>query len=154
MNINFQNNTYYKQLMLVCDGKKYFLNKNETIHIVTDSNQFTLKIFVPDKNRVILNWLFILLDGFIDGDSVINSLQCNTDFELKFPDYCVCETIVINGLDTRDTEQCVYNGVYLQNNCMIMTRCWDSIKDWKNRKEKQCFIILLLLLLCPLCFLC
>lgn len=139
MNINFQNNTYYKQLMLVCDGEKYILNKNETLHIVTDSNQFNLKVFVSDKNRVILNWLFILLDGFIDGDSVVNALQCNTEFEVNFPDYCVCETIVIRGLDVRDTEQCIYNGVYLYNNSMIMTRCGDTIKEWKKHKRKAMF---------------
>ncbi len=139
MTINFQNNTYYKQLMLVCDGREYILNKGVTLPIYTNSNNFHMTVCVSDKNRVMLNWLFILIDEFVDNDSVINALQCNAEFDLVFPDSCVCETISIENLEVRDTEQCIYNSVYLNNNSMTVNRCGDYIKEWKKQKRKAMF---------------
>lgn len=139
MNINFQNNTYYKQLMLVCDGRKYILNKGLTLPVYTNSNRVHLTVYVSDKNRVMLNWLFILIDGFVDDESVINALQCNTEFDLCFPDTCVCETISIEDIEARDTNQCIYSAVYLNNNNMTVNRCRDFIKEWKKQKRKASF---------------
>ena len=139
MTINFQNNTYYKQLMLVCDGREYILNKGFTLPVYTNSNRVHLMVCVSDKNRVTLNWLDMLIWDLIDSESVINALQCNAEFDLHFPDTCVCETISIKTLEARDTDQCIYNSVYLHNNNMAVTRCWDFLKEWKKQKRKAMF---------------
>lgn len=139
MTINFQNNTYHKEIKIICDGREYIINKGAVQTVFTNSNHIRLVVLVSDKNRVILNWIFILLDGFIDGDSVVNMLKCNAEYDLYFPENCVCETISIEGLEVRDTDQCTYDSVYLQNNNLVITRYRYFLKEWKKQKRKAMF---------------
>ena len=85
MQLNIVNESSYKNLNIICNGKTFSLNKDNTITSLDIDNNTNVEIQVFEKNRVLLNLLFALVDGFVDGESVINSLVCDLSFD-------ICET--------------------------------------------------------------
>lgn len=114
MQLNIVNESSYKNLKIVCNGKTFSLNKENTITSLDIDNNTNVEIQVFEKNRVVLNLLFALVDGFVDGESVINSLVCDLSFDICETDDL--QTLIIKDLEYRDDKNgYIYESVYIEN---------------------------------------
>ena len=114
MQLNIVNESSYKNLKIICNGKTYSLNKDNTITSLDIDNNTNVEIQVFEKNRVLLNLLFALVDGFVDGESVINSLVCDLSFDICETDDL--QTLIIKDLEYRDDKNgYIYESVYIEN---------------------------------------
>lgn len=114
MRVEFVNQTSYKQLEIICNEERIELKKDESAFVDVFCNEAEVEVSVFEKNRVLLNLLFALVDGFIDGESVINSLHCNARFNLQ--PVGSDETVVLENLEHRDDENgYIYESVYMEN---------------------------------------
>ena len=115
MNVNIINESSYKQLNVVCNSETFSLNKDNTTTIFNVDNNTKIEIHILEKNRVLLNLLFALVDGFVDGESVINSLVCDVSFYISETDNL--QTLIIKDLEYRDDKNgYIYESVYIENN--------------------------------------
>lgn len=115
MQLNIVNESSYKNLNIICNGKTVSLNKDNTITSLDINNGANVEIQVLEKNRVLLNLLFALVDGFVDGESVINSLVCDVSFDICETDDL--QTLTIKDLEHRDDKNgYIYESVYIENN--------------------------------------
>ena len=115
MQLNIVNESSYKNLNIICNGNTFSLNKENTITSLDIYNNTNVEIQVLEKNRILLNLLFALVDGFVDGESVINSLVCDVSFDISESDDL--QTIVIKDLEYRDDKNgYIYESVYIENN--------------------------------------
>ena len=115
MQLNIVNESSYKNLNIICNGNTFSLNKENTITNLDIYNNTNVEIQVLEKNRILLNLLFALVDGFVDGESVINSLVCDVSFDISESDDL--QTIVIKDLEYRDDKNgYIYESVYIENN--------------------------------------
>ncbi len=114
MNINIVNKSSYEKLNIVCNGKTFSLNRGDTITNLNINDNAKIEIQVLEKNRVLLNLLFALVDGFVDGESVVNSLVCDITFN-------VCanndlQTLIIKDLECRDNKNgYIYESVFIES---------------------------------------
>lgn len=83
MNINIINQTSYKQLIIVYNGVEFLSKRDETISLNILPNDSKIELLLSEKNTVILNLLFAIIDGFVDGESVINSLYCDATIPIR-----------------------------------------------------------------------
>lgn len=114
MNINIVNMSSYENLNIVCNGKTFSLNKGNTIYDLDIDDNAKIEIQVLANNRVLLNLLFALIDGFVDGESVINSLVCNVTFNVCASDDS--QTLIIKDLECRDNKNgYIYESVFIEN---------------------------------------
>ena len=114
MQLNIVNESSYKNLNIICNGNTFSLNKENTITNLDIYNNTNVEIQVLEKNRILLNLLFALVDGFVDGESVINSLVCDVSFDISESDDL--QTIVIKDLEHRDDKNgYIYESVYIEN---------------------------------------
>ena len=115
MQLNIVNESSYKNLNIICNGNTFSLNKENTITSLDIYDNANVEIQVLEKNRILLNLLFALVDGFVDGESVINSLVCDVSFDINESDDL--QTIVIKDLEHRDDKNgYIYESVYIENN--------------------------------------
>lgn len=115
MKINIVNKSSYNNLNLICNGKTFPLRKDNTITDLDIDNNAKIEIQVLEKNKVLLNLLFALVDGFIDGESVVNSLVCDVSFNIcETNDF---QTLIIKDLEHRDDKNgYIYESVFIENN--------------------------------------
>lgn len=139
MNINIKNNTFYKQIAIVYNNREYILNKGDILPLCCDTNRIHILVYILDKNRVLFNWLYALIDGFINDESVVNVINCNAEFELYFTVLNHCETICIESLETRDGNQCIYDSIYLKNARMAVQKSRYFLTETKTQKNKSLF---------------
>lgn len=115
MQLNIVNESSYKNLNIICNGNTFSLNKENTITSLDIYDNTNVEIQVLEKNRILLNLLFAIIDGFVDGESVINSLVCDVSFDISESDDL--QTIVIKDLEHRDDKNgYIYESVYVENN--------------------------------------
>ncbi len=118
MNLKIVNETYYKKIRIICEGKIILLKRNETATLNINSQSARIQIDVLDKNRTffLINALFdIWIWDFVTTDSAFFSLNCSTSFDV------ICdeptETLVLKNFDyTEKVTHCDYNSVYVKNN--------------------------------------
>lgn len=114
MQLNIVNESSYKKLNIVCNGETFSLTEDNTITIFNVDNNTKIEIQVLEKNRVLLNLLFALVDGFIDGESVVNSLVCDVSFNVCETDDL--QTLIIKDLEHRDDKNgYIYESVFIDN---------------------------------------
>lgn len=115
MKINIVNESSYESLNLICNGKTFSLNKDNTITNLDIDDNTRIEIQVLEKNRVLLNLLFAIVDGFVDGESVVNSLVCDVSFNICETDDL--QTVIIKDLEHRDDKNgYIYESVFIENN--------------------------------------
>lgn len=94
---------------------------------------------VPEKNRVLLNLLFALVDGFTDGESVINSLVCDVSFNVSSADDS--QTIIVKDLEYRDDKNgYIYESLYIESNS-VKDVFYDLTNTDKARKKALFYYI-------------
>lgn len=119
MNINIINKTSYNQVGIIYKETQLAIKKDESVLLDISSDEPKIEVLIYDKNRVLLNLFFALIDGFIDGESVINSLYCNVMFNIGFQEENT--TVVLKDLEYRDDKNgYIYESVYIEH---------DNIKD-------------------------
>lgn len=112
MNINIINQTSYKQLIIVYNGVEFLSKRDETISLNILPNDSKIELLLSEKNTVILNLLFAIIDGFVDGESVINSLYC--DATIHVASQSSNNTIILKDLEYRDDKNgYIYESVYI-----------------------------------------
>lgn len=133
MQLKIVNESSHKNLNITCNGKVFSLNHENTITSFDVDNAANVEIRVLEKNRVLLNLLFALVDGFVDGESVVNSLVCDVSFYISESDDL--QTIVIKDLEHRDDKNgYIYESVYIENN-NITNLVYRLINTDKARKK-------------------
>lgn len=90
--------------------------------------------------------LFGVIDGFVDGESLINSLYC--DATIHISSQLSNNTIILKDLEYRDDKNgYIYESVYIKDDGI--TKKFRIIKKTLIRHENEhCFIIFLLFLGC------
>lgn len=146
MNITIINESSYKNLNIVLNGKVFSLNRNNmSCNLDVDDNT-KIEIQVLEKNRVLLNLLFALVDGFIDGESVINSLVCDVSFNV-YTDKS--QTLIIKDLECRDDKNgYIYESVYIENN--TISNLFYRLTDTNKARKKALFYYIFIVSWLPL----
>lgn len=77
--------------------------------------------------------MFALVDGFVDGESVINSLVCNVSFNVCETDDL--QTLIIKDLEHRDDKNgYIYESVFLENgNINNLSYCLTNTDKVRNK---------------------
>ena len=141
MNINVINQTSYKQIGIVYDNNKIILERNESILIDVSSDELKVEVLMFEKNKVLLNLFFAFIDGFIDGESVINSLYCNAMFKVSVQQ--TSTTIVLKDLEYRDDKNgYIYESVYIDSDD-IKSIAYSLTNTDKTRKKALCSYVFL-----------
>lgn len=117
MYLNIINNSSYKTLNIICNGNSFLLKKDDIISNLNTDDNCHIEIQISENNKVLLNLLFALIDGFVDGESVINSLVCNVSFDINTIEDS--QTIVIKDIEHRDDKNgYIYESVYPENSSL------------------------------------
>ncbi len=136
MKINIVNESSYESLNLICNGKTFSLNKDNTITNLDIDDNTRIEIQVLEKNRVLLNLLFALVDGFVDGESVVNSLVCDVSFNICETDDL--QTLIIKDLEHRDDKNgYIYESVFIENN--NVNNLFYSLTNTAKTRKKALF---------------
>lgn len=100
MNINIINKTSYKELIIVYNGMEFLSKRDETVMLDIAPDNSKIELLLTEKNMVLLNLLFAIIDGFVDGESVTNSLYC--DATIHIASQPSSNTIILKDLEYRD----------------------------------------------------
>ncbi len=139
MLINIVNESSYKKLNVVCDNKTFSLNKDNKIEKLDIGANTKIEIRVLEKNRVLLNLLFILIDGFFDCESVVNNLVC--DFSFNICETGDLQTLIIKDIEHRDDKNgYIYESVFVEND-NVSNLLYSLTNTDKARKKALFFYI-------------
>lgn len=144
MIVKLFNNTSYKKIKVLCDGKEYFIRQNE-FATVDVRERFNLKIFTGDKNHLYYNFFDLLVDGWTDDEGIINDIHYDAEFDLEADGSEGTKTISVDDLEARDDHrQFIYNSVYLnsENVKVLNTRYLPT--DTKKQKRRSLFYLVCL----------
>lgn len=148
MLVELLNNTEYKKIKVICDGKDFFIEQNKTV-TVDVGERFNLKVFTEEKNRTMLNWLFLLIDGFVDENSIVNIVYCDAEFEITASDMENVKKISFETLEKRnDSELILLYSIYpnSENVEVLGTRYIPTNTDKQQRKSRRYLLFLASLL--------
>lgn len=138
MNVNINNQTSYKQIIIVHNNKEYYLKSGETACVSIEDNYSKIKVYVLEKNKVLFNWLFALVDGFVSEESVVNSLVCNLTFDIV--SYQTDTLITLKDLQYRDDNNgYIYNSVYADCNNNTIANLSYELTDTQAVRKKSLF---------------
>lgn len=135
MTLNVINNTTYKNLMITTEGKECVLRKGENyINDLPQNFNFAVKIL--DENKVGIYWLWVLIDGFINDDSIVARVNCNSqyDFTLQKEN----STIVLDNINAypENDSCCEYHSVVLKTNDVTINSVTHTLTDFKKVRRK------------------
>ncbi|MBQ3128097.1 MAG: hypothetical protein IJC13_03540 [Clostridia bacterium] len=137
MQIRLLNNTSYKKIKAVCDGKEYFIRQNESATVDTHES-FILKIFTGDKNHLYFNLFDLLVDGWTDDEGIINNINYDAEFELVADGAEGIKVITVDDLEARDDHrQFIYNSVYLNSESVKVLNTEYLPTDTKKQKRRS-----------------
>lgn len=137
MQIRLLNNTSYKKIKAVCDGKEYFIRQNESATVDTHES-FILKIFTGDKNHLYFNLFDLLVDGWTDDEGIINNINYDAEFELEADGAEGIKVITVDDLEARDDHrQFIYNSVYLNSESVKVLNTEYLPTDTKKQKRRS-----------------
>ncbi len=144
MQVKILNNTAYKKIKLLCDGKEYFIARNETATLDV-KERFSLKIFTQEKNHLYFNFFDLLLDGWSDDEGIINDINFDAEFELEAYGPDEVKVISVDNLEARDDHrQFIYNSVYLNSESVKVLNTEYLPTDTKKQKRRSLFYLLCL----------
>lgn len=131
-------NQTYKKVRIENDCINYVLCAGEKANFFTADNA-NFKVDVLEKNMVLLNWLYALIDGFVDSESVVNSLVCNVSFSVINPHF---DSVIVElkDLEYRDDQNgYIYESVYVkcENGTVCDTKY--TLTDVKKSRRKALF---------------
>lgn len=138
MNIYIANNTSYDQIRVINNGHEVVLMKNESAEFLDPYTNTHFEIKVLEKNMVLLNLIYALVDGFIDGESVVNSLVCDASFDVAQSDSDV--TVELKNLEYRDDKNgYIYESTYVECDKDIISNLKYSLTDVEKARKKSMF---------------
>lgn len=144
MIVNLLNNTEYKKIKVLCEGKEYFIAQNETV-TVDVCERFNLKIFTREKNHLYFNIFGLLVDGFTDEEGIINSINYDAEFKLEADGAEGMKTISVDSLEARDDyRQFIYNSIYLNSEDVRVLSTEYFPTDTKKQKRRSMFYLICL----------
>lgn len=151
MNVNIKNNTGYSSIKVIYNGNDAVLKKHETITFDVDIHNFKLDVFVLEKNSVLLNIPFALIDGFIDESGVINSLNCNATFDLQISEND--NIITVEQIEARNDKQgIIYQSVYLKNDKNVIAATDYKLTNIEKQRKKSMFYLVFITSWLPVLF--
>lgn len=134
MNINIINQTSYKQLIIVYNGVEFLSKRGETVSLNILPSDSKIELLLIEKNMVILNLLFAIIDGFVDGESVTNSLYC--DATIHVASQPSNNTIILKDLEYRDDKNgYIYESVYIKDDGITKNISYNLRNTDKARKR-------------------
>ncbi|MBR0349565.1 MAG: hypothetical protein IIX16_07995 [Clostridia bacterium] len=137
MLVNLVNNSGFKKIRVWCDGKEYFLGQRELV-TVDVNRKFKLKVFTQEKNHMTFDFMFFLIDGFLDEEQLGNVVHYDAEFELEADDTEFIKTISIDWLEARDDRSFfVYYSAYLNSQNVRVLKTQYIPTDTKKQKRKS-----------------
>lgn len=86
---------------------------------------------------ILLNLLYAVVDGFVDGESVINSLYC--DITLDITSQQSNNIIILEDLEHRDDKNgYIYESVFIKADCIIKNISY-NLKNTNKARKKALF---------------
>lgn len=148
MLVNLLNNTEYKKIKVLCEGKEYYIAQNETV-LVDVGERFSLKVFTEEKNRAMFNWFLLLIDGFVDENNIVNTVYYDAEFYVE-ADYTEgSEVVSIETLEARnDEEWMIYYSTYLHSeNIKVVKTEYLPTNTSKQQRRSKAYLIFIASLL-------
>lgn len=143
MKFNIVNNTSYKKIGIVCNGKEYFPEKNKALVIDAFSENIELKVRIYDRHRVLFNFLYFLLDGFFDSENFVFDLYADAEFDLLLKSEN--QTVHLKNLNSRDDDNnIIYNSVYLYSDDIVIKNITFELSDTVKVRHKYWIVFLVL----------
>lgn len=141
MLINLVNNTGFNNMKIQCDGCEYLLPSRGLVTVDVSRN-FRLRVLTQEKNSSTFNFIYALIDGFIDEESVVNAVHYDAEFDLVADDTEFVKTISIDPLEARnDKAGFIYFSVYLNSPHVHVTQTRYLPTDTKKQKSKSMFYL-------------
>ena len=138
MNANIENQTSYEHIKIVHNSKEYLLKSGETISLSVEDNNSKIKLYVSEKNNVLINWLFALFDGMVHEESVVNSLICDTSFNI-LPSQTNAK-LILKDLQYRDDNNgFIYDSVFVDCDENVITNLSYELTDTTKARKKSLF---------------
>lgn len=107
-------------------------DESVSLNILPDDSK--IELLLSEKNTVILNLLFAVVDGFVDGESVINSLYC--DATIHISPQASNNTIILKDLEYRDDKNgYIYESVYIKDDGITKKVSYNLKNTDKARKR-------------------
>lgn len=114
MNLRIINQSSFKSVCVILNDRQCTLKKGESLDDIAVSDNEKIEIRISEKSNVRLNLLFAIIDGFVDGESVIHSLICHASFSIK--EIGTEQTVILRDLEYRDDKHgYIYESVYAEN---------------------------------------
>lgn len=138
MTVSFKNNSGFKAIKLIYNGSEQVIHRGETAFFAVEK-KFKLKVIVPNENKVMLNWLDIIFLDYLDDEGVINSFTCCAEFDLELVTEKGLSEVNFDTFETRDTNQCIYESVYLSTSDVKVIKSDYHLNNTKNLIHKSRF---------------
>ena len=136
MNLRIINQSSFKSVCVILNDRQYTLQKGETLDDVDVEDNEKVEIHISEKCKVRLNLLFAVIDGFVDGESVIHSLFCYASFHIK--ESATEQTIILKDLEYRDDKHgYIYESVYAENE--NIENLSYSLQEMQHARKKSLF---------------
>ncbi len=129
------NASSYSGIMVTYDNQQICIKKGESKIINTDNVSVCFTVTPFEKNYTTINWLDLLLFGFIDSKGVINNLNCITTVTVEAAENREEQVVTITDLTAKNKNDYHYNAVCASSdNCNIVIR--HKLRDASRQKKK------------------
>ncbi len=133
--IIINNASSYSGIIVTYENQQIMIKKGERKAIHTDNSSVCFTVTPFEKNYTTINWLDLLLLGFIDSKGVINNLNCITTVTIEVTENEEEQVVVITDLTAKNKNDYTYNAVSVSsNNCNIKTE--HKLRECTKQKKK------------------
>ncbi len=133
--IIINNTSSYSGIMVTYENQQIMIKKGERKAIHTDNSPVCFTVTPFGKNYTTINWLDLLLLGFIDSKGVINNLNCITTVTIEVTESEEEQVVVITDLTAKNKNDYTYNAVSVSsNNSNIKTE--HKLRECSKQKKK------------------
>lgn len=149
MTIEMINRTSYDSLMIIIDGEQFILGKDQCASKIVQDGEVSITAIPSDNCSVLVNWLFIAIDGFLSEEHIVNSLVGSAQASVKCTDEST--VIVLKDLHCRDDKEgYIYDSVYFDSQSCSVVSVEYSLKEFSSAKKKAWALYTFVFSLLPL----
>lgn len=129
------NHTSDNSLKIAFNGENYLLERGQSVSFKSTETPVRLSVTPSDKNRVIVNLFFVLLNKYVDDESIINFLICDVDAVVENVENDA--VIIVNDLKCRDDRgDYIYKSVNFHCTGCSIANVRYQLKEFSSEKAK------------------
>lgn len=150
MVINITNNSSYKSVCLIYNGRTYNISDNRFMQVESyDNGASRLLIDIGDKNYVLPNFLDFLLGFFSPWDPSVCVIRCSYLFNVMPTSEC-CDIVLDNLTSGNHGDNIIYESIFADSKNASIQPLSYQLSDIKLVKKKHTLFQLLVMSTLPL----